>query len=236
MKTLCHLLLVVAALCACGCVSVRTLKVDAISSAKPVAARTFVVVPADPKLSPEDLRFQEAAHIVTLALDAHGYTPVQDAAHADVIIAMDALIGPPQSVTQTRFDPVFIDDGGFYCVARVPVRSRSGNICFVRTAVWTPPMFPPIDMERTVYTSILYEKRLSVTAYANASGDVKDLPQLWSVVVVIRDESGDLRACLPTLAVAAARFAESDTKGQRIINVRADDPEVVRITAPAAGK
>jgi hypothetical protein len=235
MKILVRLFFAFAALCACGCVSVRTVKVDAIASVRPVAARAFAVVPADPKLSPEDLRFQEAAHTVALALEAHGYTLAQDATHADVIIAIDASISAPQDVSVTRLEPMFPDAGGFYCMARVPVRNRNGSVCFARTAVWTPSMYPrSYGMEQSTFTNTLYEKRLSLTAYANATGDTQDLPQLWSVVVMCRDESGDLRTCLPTLAVAAARYVESDTKGQRVIRLKADDPAVIRVTAPAA--
>ena len=238
MKTRLSLSLIFAALFACGCVGVRTVRVDAITSQRPIAARSFAIVPANPKLSAGDLRFQEAANIASLALEGHGYTLAADVAHADVIVALDATLGAAESVSVTSVEPEFPDAGGFYYVGRVPVRGRDGRIFYVRSAFWNPPMFPrPFGYEQRTVTSSVYEKRLSLTACANGAGDAQELTQLWSVVVVVRDESGDLRSCLPAMAVVAARYAEHDTKGQIVVRLRGDDAEVVRLSpAKADGK
>jgi hypothetical protein len=238
MKTLFRMCFVIVALFACGCASVRTEKVDAIASQRPVVARAFVIVPADPKLSPGDLRFQEAANITALALEAHGYTHVEDAARADVIVALDATMGPAETVYDTRSGEEFPDVGGFYCIARVPVRGHGGNVFFVRSAIWNPPLFPhAYGYETHTFSKTIFEKRLTLTACANGSSNAQELSQLWSVVVVERDESGDLRSCLPSMAVVAARYAEHDTKGQVTVRLRGDDAELVRIApAKADGK
>jgi hypothetical protein len=215
-------------LLACGCTSARTLRVDAISAPRQLTARTCAIMPANPSLPEGDLRFAEQAAIVEKALASRGYKRVSDSATADVIIAIDASVSGPQRVAVARYDPPFPEEGGFYFATTVPVRNRAGTVCLMRTRFWNPPCPYGPDMREGVYTQTYFEKRLAVTAFANASA--KELPQLWSVIVSTSDEDGDLRSALPAMAVAAARYVESDTGKEVLVRLGRKDPEVVRVT------
>jgi len=236
MKTLSHLFLALAALFLCSCATVTTLRVDAISAPQAQQGRIYCIVPANPDTSPKDLRFIEAARFVENALSERGYTRVEGSAGADVILALDAAIGKPENITRTSPQPVYAEEGGYYRVARVRVTDKNGRASYVRTTVWSPPYSRLIGTVDSSYTETIYEKRLALTAFANTDAPAEDLPQLWSVVVLARDSGGDLRAVLPAMAVAAARYAESDTGGQVELRLKADEPEVLRVsgrTGPA---
>jgi hypothetical protein len=213
------------ALLLAGCATVRRVKVDAISSGSPATA-AFHIVPANPELSPGDLRFKEASRIVAKALEAKGYSESTDAASAGIVIALDTSVSEPRSVSVTRTDSFY--DPFFYASGRVPVRTRSGAVVFVRTSYWHPS---PAFYETTT-TETYYDMRLSLTAFAPKVDASGDLPQLWSVIVTSREANSDLRKALPSLAVAAVRHVGEDTHGEILVSIGGDDPEVVRI-APA---
>lgn len=222
--------IILASLLTFGCTSVRPLKVDAICAPEPIVGRVYSIVPADPELSPRDLRFAEAARIVEAALAKRGYTRAADGSTTDIVISLDAAVGEPESITETRPEPIYIEQGGYYRSVRVPVRSPDGGVTYVRSTIWAPPYNRMVGMGSSTHTVTVYEKRLALTAFSREADSAGDLPQLWSVVVVCRDNSNDLRAALPAMAVAAARNVEADTGGQVVVQIKADDPDVVSIS------
>jgi hypothetical protein len=222
--------LALAAVLFTGCATTRSFKVDAISTTTPVTARTYHIVPANPQIPDNDLRFIEAAGVVENALSSRGYARRAESQSADLVIALEASVGQPETVTVSH-PSVEAADLGFYHSVRVPVRNRAGRVCFVRTMVWAPN-YAYVESEH-ISTSTLYEKRLALTAFANNGAE--DLPQLWSVVVMERGESSDIRSLMPMMAVTAAKYIESDTKGQVISRLKAEDPEVLRISPAKDG-
>jgi len=230
MKKLTHLFLLLATVLLCSCTTVRTLQVDAISSSQALQGRTYYLVPANPDISPQDLRFMEAARFVQNALSERGYVRVDAGNGADLVLALDAAIGDPENVTRTHMQPLYAEEGGFYHIARVRVKDKSGRISYVRTTIWSPPYSRMVGTVDSSYTETIYDKRLALTAFANGDAPTEDLPQLWSVVVIARDSSGDLRSALPMMAVAVARYVETDTAGQVSVRLKADSPEVLRVS------
>jgi len=214
-----------AMLAVCGCASVKTMHVDAIASPNAACGKACAIVPANPKISTNDLRFKETSDIVAKALGARGFSFVADSSKADVVLAVDASLGTPENVAVARVDSPF-PDPGFYGACRVPVRGRDGGVCYVRAAMWYPAYPWPERGDVTIYRDTIYEKRLALTAYLNNGDKAGDLPQLWSVLVTSRDNSGDLRAYLPAMALAASRFAGGDTKGRTVVDIFDDDPEL----------
>jgi hypothetical protein len=208
-----------------GCAT-KSFKVDAIAVNAPLSGRTYHILPANPQVPDNDLRFMEAAGIMENALAMRGYTRARDSASANLLIALEAFVGQPENVAIPRPDASVDPDFGFYHMARIPFRSRFGGMCYMRTMVWGPDY--DFADRSDVRMATIYEKRLIVTAFSNNGSH--DLPQVWSVVVIERDESSDLRSLLPMMAVAAVRYAETDTKGQVTSYVKAKDPEVIRVS------
>lgn len=226
MKTFSRLVVLALFLALVGCATVRSVKVDAIASTAAAPGTAFHIVPASPNHAENDLRFIEASKILARALTDKGFHEAADAAGADLVIALDYTVSEPRSVAVTRTEPVY--DAGFYSYARVPVRMR-GGVAYVRAAYWNPG---PVVCAENTYTATVYDKLLSITAFAAKPGNNGDLPQLWSVIVSSREGNSDIRAALPSLAVAAVRNIGRDTHGQIVVTVKADEPEVVH-AAPA---
>lgn len=209
-----------------GCASIKSFKVDAIAANNSISGRTYHMIPANPQVPDNDLRFIEASGIIEKALSSRGYIRKSDSASADLIIALEYSVGQPETVTTSRPAEPIDPDFGFYHMVRVPVRNRMGGLCYVRTMVWSPDY---AYMDRgDVITTTYYEKHLAMTAFTNDGS--KDLPQLWSVVVMERDDSSDIRSLLPMMAVTAVKYAETDTKGQVSSRLDSQDPDVLRIS------
>src|SRR5690606_13031944 len=96
-----------------GCATTHQFRVDAIQNPQATgAARSFVIVPADPETTPQDLRFLEAAHYAEAALATQGFFRIDDTAQADMIIALDATVGPPMNASRTVSEPLYATRGG----------------------------------------------------------------------------------------------------------------------------
>lgn len=220
-----------------GCASVQTFRVDAISSgnSSPDAALTYAIVPADPQVSGSDLRFLECAACLEKGLAAKGYSRVDSSEKAVITVAVDASVSAPQNVPVVRDELVF-SDWGLYRAGMVPVRGRDGGICFVHTRFWGPCRPGMFAMEGRVTSDTYYQKRLSVSAYGGTPDKDGNLSQLWSVVVESWDRDGDLRAAMPAMALAAARYAGEDTKGQVTVRLRSDDPDLKMMISAESAK
>jgi hypothetical protein len=228
MKALFNLAAVFATLLFCGCASVRTMHVDAIASPNASCGKACAIIPANPNVSPNDLRFKEMADVVTKTLEMRGFSIVDDTSRADVILAVDASLGLPRNVEITCIDTL-PPEPGFCGAGRIEVRGRDGGIHYVNAAMWYPsrpwPYYGCVD----VYSAMIYEKRLALSAYLNNCDKVEELPQLWSTVVSVYDSSPDIRSYVPVLALVAARYAGRDTKGKVDVRVSDDDPDLSRI-------
>ena len=216
-----------------GCATTKSFRVDAISAGAASGDKSYHLIPANPKVSEKDLRFIEAAGYIERALAERGYKRVNDSEKASIVMTLDAVIGGPQSVAVSRPELV-TPDFGYYQSVCVPVRNRAGRVGFVRTMIWAPDYPYPYEVQNRVDVATFYEKRLTLSAFDN--NGAKDLPQLWSVVVQVRDGDGNMRPLIPMMAVAAARFVERDTKGEVTLRLGADDPEVLRLAPAGDGK
>src|SRR5690606_38849599 len=107
-------LFTLAALLFTGCATTHSFRVDAIQNPEAVAARSFVIVPADPETGPQDLRFLEAANYAEAALATRGFFRVDGLGQADMVIALDASVGPPTTVSRTVNQPIYATYGGYH--------------------------------------------------------------------------------------------------------------------------
>ncbi len=216
-----------------GCETAHRFQVDAINTSLPPTERSYVLVPADPETSLNDLRFQEAARYARRALAGEGYRSVDDPADAAMVITIEAAVGDPQPVTVSRSHPIYVQTGGYFREVSRPVRDRNGNVSYVSSTIWYPPYDRFVGTYDSTDTYLVYEKRFALTAFTNGGGEVAKLPQRWSVVVTNRDSSSDLRAYLPLLATVAADYIDENTGRQVVVKLKEDDPRVLAIQGRA---
>lgn len=218
-------LVILAASLLAGCATTHSFRVDAIQNPQAPAARSFVIVPADPEVGPQDLRFMEAAGYAEAALATQGFFRVDDLGQADMVVALDASVGPPMSASRTISEPLYATYGGYHREVIRPVRGKDGRVRYVSTMIWDPPYHSYAGTYNRTENITVYQKRFAMTAF-ETGGDIENLPQLWSVVVTNVSTSNDLRGYLPMLAAAAAPYIGTDTGSQVTVRLTEDDERV----------
>ena len=218
-----------------GCTTPLRFAVDAINNPSQPMGRSYVILPGDPDVAVNDLRFQEAARYAEAALAGPGFFRVGDPEQADMVITLDAAVGEPQSVTRSESRPMYIETGGYYRQVTRPVRGRDGQITYVTSTIWSPPRNHYVGSYEATDTVLVYEKRFSLTAFSNGAGQVERLPQLWSVVVLNRDTNSDMRQYLPLMAAVASDYIDSNTGRQVVVSMKADDPRVQVLRESVSG-
>jgi|GEM_PF-4065853 len=163
--------------------------VDAINNGAPVQQRSYVLVPSDSSVEPNDLNFLEFANISVRALAAHGYVRTLDSASANVRIDLAYGVSVPSPVTYSE---------------------ESFN--------WAGLLDPDAPATQTaIKTAQIYRLHLQLRAYANSSLP-KQLPtQLWKINVFSRGPSSDLREAFPYLMAAGYPYLGENTHNSLLV-------------------
>lgn len=215
-----------------GCAQHYRVQVDALRDAEAPAmvgeGQTYVIDRARAGRGAQDLRFQEAARMVEATLDSLGYRRVSDRDEADLVIMVEARMSNPLASTETRAEPVFYRTMGYTRVVRTPVFDSSGNVVSYRsTRVYYPPHSEFLGYSERDRHVTLYDKYLHLSAWTLEAGEPES--EVWTVTVVARDQSSDLRGYLPILLAGAYPYIGESTDGQVVVSIRRDAERIQSI-------
>lgn len=198
--------LAAAVLLSSGCASTYRFQVEAIKNSQPVVeAYSFRVECANPDMDPSDLRFQEAAEYVTVALSAKGLYAAPPGTEAAIIVQLDfGLEGPEQEIRSYYVPVETVSSRG----AGRPVGGMSN--AWIDGARAPGNLFSessrddPMLEEEVSFVVTVYDKFLRLSAREAPSAENDHVPhEIWSVLVSNRDESDDLRKYVPLLVTVA---------------------------------
>ncbi|MDQ8203269.1 hypothetical protein [Pelagicoccus sp. SDUM812003] len=223
-----------------GCSTTYEMQVDAIKNPVPVApdADSYVIVPRDPSVDTNDLRYKETVNWIKTALSAKGMYEALDPLEADMVIEVDyGMEAPRQEVTVVE-EPVYRTrrEPGTY-VTRSVRDPETGKVQTIRIYVPGRAVSELIGYQERAITRIVNEKYLVLTAKENTLGEGGDkaAQELWSVTVTNEDESNDLREYLPIMASAATDYIGEDTQDGKTVRLKSDD-EVVAFVKKGLAK
>jgi hypothetical protein len=211
-----------------GCAQSYQFRVDALRDPALVpaggGAPRYVLRSGSPELGPEDLRYREIARGIERLLATRGYRQVDDPATADLYIVFSTDLSGPLTAYETRMHPVYMRMDGYSHIVRVPVRGNDGRIVgFTVSHVMLPPrteLAGYVDRDQQV---TVYDKALHLSAREKLA-DGAPGREVWTVSVITRDASTDLRGYLPYLLAAAAPYIDDQTDGEVIVTLKKDDP------------
>ena len=223
-----------------GCNTTYEMQVDAIKNPGPVdpEADSYVIVPRDPSVDTNDLRYKETVNWVKTALSAKGMYEALDPLEADMVIEIDYGMEPPRQEVKVIEEPVFATrrEPGTY-VTRTVRDPETGKVRTVTVYVPGRTSSELVGYQQRAVTTIVNEKYLVLTAKENTlagSGD-KAAEELWSVTVTNEDSSNDLREYLPIMASAATDYIGEDTEDGKTVRLKSDD-EVVAFVKKGLAK
>jgi hypothetical protein len=210
--------------------------IDAIAAPQQPTGKFYALMPWDDSVSPYSLQFQEFAGYVHSILRQAGYTRVESPAEADVLLFLYYNISDPSTVAQTFDVPEYGVTGytatsrpaGGYVVGGGTRRIVTGSS--TNTTV-TPKYGVTGTRQETTYVT-KYVRGFMVAAYDRRESDKRQAPvEVWRTIALSEGGSGDLRAAMPALVVAASRYFGTNP-GQRVSGyIAVDDPAVLSLKA-----
>jgi hypothetical protein len=211
-----------------GCANTTEVKIDSLAKPKAEEAISYKIHNANPAVSEDTLRHQEAVGFVRTALSGKGMYETTDADKADVVVDLDYGVGPPKLQRETVQEPVYATLPGEVRVERVQVGTdKSGNPIFSTVTVQDPPRTEMIGYRDHIIETIVYEKHLRLSAKDNKPASEGQPPaEIWTIDVTSEGESHDLRKTLPILAAASIDYIGKDSHGEKIIRLKDTDKDI----------
>ncbi|OHE88906.1 MAG: hypothetical protein A3G75_02785 [Verrucomicrobia bacterium RIFCSPLOWO2_12_FULL_64_8] len=230
-----------------GCSTSYEMKVDALTKPTAREALSYRVKTAGPEIQEDTLRYKEAAAIVRTALSGKGMYEAPAAERADVVVTVDYGIGPPRTVREKRYEPIYRERPGRFRTKYVRTGTdRKGNAIYSAVTVRDPPELVYVGDRVYWVTYVVYEKYIHLTARENKpASEGRPAQEVWSLSVSTEDESKDLRKYLPIMASAGIDYVGKDSGGSKTITIKTNDraleflkrntEELNTGAAPAAG-
>jgi hypothetical protein len=214
-----------------GCANSYTVKIDSVAKPKAEESISYKIISKNPAATEDSLRYKEAANHVRTALSGKGLYEAPDPEKADLIVALDYGVGPPQSRMEAVSEPVYINVPGQIRTERVQVGTdRNGNAVYQTVTVQDPPRSELAGYREYMITVTVYEKYLRLNAAENKpAAEGRPPTEIWTVDVTSEGESRDLRKALPILAAASIDYVGIDSKGQKTVRIKDTDKDVAFI-------
>ena len=204
---------VAGALLVAGCTPTLDIAVDGYAAPGAPATTRYALVPADPRVSENDLQFATLSAELEHVLAARGWTRVAGRKDAATLVRFGHAVSGPINDIREYDRPEFGVTG--YYMARNTAPGPNGTVVSSATMV---PVYGQTGYTRTLDARILY----ATSAYVEASDLAKDKdnpPQLWKTTITTTDSTGDARSLLPVMLRAAAPYLGTDTGGLRHVTV-----------------
>ena len=210
------------ALLLAGCATTREAKVASPAQPNVAASVSYVVEHRHPLVADASLRDDEATAMLKTALARKGFYEAAPHTKADLIVAMDYGVGPPQTKNETLSEPVYITIPGQVRTERAPAGTDAQGRPSDRTvSVQDPPTTEFAGFRERAATIVTYEKYLKLSARENQEPvDGRPAPARWEIDVTSEGESPDLRKNLPLLLAASADYIGKDFRGQKTIRLK----------------
>jgi hypothetical protein len=216
-----------------GCATSYRFKVDAIKNQDiPEEKKSYRVVSANPEVSEDDLRFQEAAEYVKTALSSKGMYEAPPGTEADLTVEIDFGMEEPRTKYTTVSEPIYAVTGGTMRTVMVAVKDpATGKVSYIPQVVYDPPTREIIGYQDRVIAITVYEKYMRITARETPE-EAGDRPprEAWSVYVSNEDENSDLREYVPLMVSAAMDEINSSTTAQKEVVLNKNDERVTFVT------
>jgi predicted small secreted protein len=205
-------------------------QIDSIGTNVYEAEKTYIVVPTDQQVKPDDLRFREYAGYLQKILAEKGYREVASSEEANIIVYMTYGVGDPETHTYAYSMPIY---------GQIGVTVTPGHPA-PQPSPGTPPSRPPFPHYSPIYgivgSKTEYQNYTTYFRYCKIEAfDLKSLRennqerQLWSTIITSRGSSDDLRYAMPYMLAAAKDYIGVNTGTKIEVTINEKDPKVTML-------
>jgi len=216
----------------CGCATFGPqyhVNIDSLSSNNAQSLKTYILLPGNKDISPDDLQFQEFSQYINRALTAKGFTLADDIEKAELAIFLGYGIGDPQEHLYSYSIPTYGQTGISSASTYGSINTYGNFGSYSSTTTYTP------TYGVTGYTShmgsiVTYFRYILLTAFdLDEYRESQKEIQVWKTTITSTGSSGDLRQVFPVLVGAAREHMGTNTGQQIKIILGESDKRVLEI-------
>lgn len=204
--------------------------VSGYSAKAPPPGTAYILYPAKDGVDPNDFEFAEYAAHVQRALSTKGWRRVLPGEGAAMGILVDYGIGEPRQEVRTGVMPTFGQTGVAAATTSGTV-STYGNTASVSATTTYTPRYGVTGYVPVTQTATTYDRYLALYAYDLSVGKDQKPVEIWRTAVASNGTTGDLRAVVPFLAMAAAPHLATNTGKAVRVTLPMNDKALSRFMA-----
>lgn len=203
--------------------------VDSIAADVANAKKSYVLLPANKDVAPDDLQFKEFASYVHRALKAQGFTEAPSIEKGDVLVFLAYGIGDPQQHQFSYAVPHWGQTGVSSATTYGTLQSYGSSGTYSGTTTYEPA-YGITGYSTHVKSYTTYSRFVRLDAYdLGVYKKQKKYTQLWRTTATSRGESSDLRMVFPIIMAASKPYIATNTGRSVTVTLYEDDQAVVEI-------
>lgn len=200
------------------------LRVNSFAMSHALSYRTYVLLPANQRVPPTDLEFQEYAWYVHRALMARNLAPARTPNEAQLAIFMDYGVGAPRESLQTYNIPVWGQTGVSASRTSGTV-STYGSQSYVNASTTYTPQYGVTGYRTHVESQTIFPRfatfsAVDLVAYRTTGQSV----EVWKTQITSTGMSDDLRAVFPLMVAGSFDLFAVGSPGQVVRTISEDSP------------
>ena len=211
-----------------GCATTVDVNVNSIVDPQLMAkGNRYILSSGDKEKSDADLYFREFSRYFDMILKDAGFTKVANRDEADIEILFKYGISDGRSGVYSYTTPIYDFVGG----ESITVTEKTNGAGEQKvTTIQIPARLERIGSSIETRSYTIYNRTAALEAKAiSKETEEQKQPLLWQVYIYSVGESNDLRYVMPYLAAAAAPYIAKNSGQQITINLKPDDPVVMRL-------
>lgn len=210
-----------------GCANTQSVNVNSIVDPELTPpGKRYMLSSGSEGQNQDDLFFREFSRYFDTILQDAGYTKVSNRDEADLDIVFKYGISDGRTGVYSYTSPIYDFVGG----ESITITEKSSETAGQKvTTIRIPSRLERIGTSIETRSYTLYNRTAALEARMvnGAKGDKS--PILWSIYIYSVGESNDLRKIMPYLAAAAAPYVGKNSGQQITVELKPDNPEVMRL-------
>jgi hypothetical protein len=204
-------------------------EIDSLASKQKQTYKTYILLPGNKDVSPNDLQYQEYSQYINKALTSKGYILTGNIEEADLAVFLGYGIGDPQEHIYSYSIPTF-DQTGVSSASTYGTVNDYGSFGSVSATTTYTPSYGVTGYVPQVGSYVTYFRYILLTAFdLNEFRKSKEEIQVWKTTITSTGSSSDLRMVFPILVGAAKDYIGSSTGKQVKVILNETDKRVLEI-------
>jgi hypothetical protein len=187
--------------------------------------KTYVIVPEDASISPENLEYQEYSGWVEQMMSQAGFKKASSAATADLALQMSYGVSDPTTLELNNSEPIY-EQSGERTVTTGSYTGKGKNKKY-ETSTVTEPTYNLTGYTTRTTTQIIYVHNVYLAALKMERYRLHQVDEVWRLQAKAPASWNSLKTLFPYMAVAMRPYLGKDTDVTVRQSIKVGDSRVV---------